>query len=104
MYSELISHPRFLVLLKMEHLAGVLENRPQMRDEKLATSLTREEPTVRFTSLPPLIQTPLVGPKTSIPDTAAQEKKEYDRIVAESGVPQVMRDTFFVIIYHVLCK
>lgn len=98
MYSELISHPRFFVLCKMEHLAGVLENRPQMRDEKLATSLRRGEPIVRFTSLPPLIQTPLVGPKPSVPDTAAEEKKEYDRIVTESGVPQVMRDIFFVII------
>ena len=76
----------------MEQLAGVVENRPQMRDEKLANSLTRGEPPLRFTSLPPLIETSLVGPKPSIPDTVAREKKEHDRIIAESGVPQVNND------------
>ena len=99
-----ISHSCFFVLCKMKHLAGVLENRPQMRDEKLATSLRREEPVVRFTSLPPLIQTPLVGPKTSIPDTATEAKKEYDRIVAESGVPQVLRRDIFFVILHCASK
>ena len=83
------------VLLKMEHLAGVVENRPQMRDQKLASSLGREEPPVRFTSLPPLIETSLVGPKPSIPDKKPDEKKEHERIIAESGVPQV-KDCFLV--------
>ena len=77
----------------MKHLAGIVENRPQMRDEKLANSLTRQEPPLRFTPLPPLIQTPLVGPTPPIPDTmTAKENKEYDRIIAESGVPPVNCD------------
>ena len=81
----------------MEHLAGILENRPQMRDEKLASSLGREELSVRFASLPPLIETPLVGPKPFIPDTLPQEKKEHERIIAESGVPQVTLRYLFLL-------
>lgn len=78
----------------MEHLAGVVENRPQMRDEKLASSLKRPDPPVKFMSLPPLVQTPLVGPKPSIPHTGAEEKKEHNRIIVESGVPQVIYDAY----------
>ena len=73
----------------MGHLAGVVENYPQMRDEKLATNHGREELSVRFTKLPPLIETSLVGRKPSIPEKVIQEKKERQRIIAESGVPQV---------------
>ena len=73
----------------MEHLAGVVENYPQMRDEKLATSHGREELSVRFAKLPPLIETSLVGRQSSIPVKVIEEKKEKERIIAESGVPQV---------------
>ena len=73
----------------MGYLAGVVENYPQMRDEKLATSHGREELAVRFTKLPPLIETLLVGPKSTTPDKVIKEKKEKERIISESGVPQV---------------
>ena len=76
-------------IFKMGYLAGVVENYPQMRDEKLATSHGREELSVRFAKLPPLIETSLVGPKASIPEKEVQKKKEKERIIAESGVPQV---------------
>ena len=73
----------------MEHLAGVVENYPQMREEKLASSHGREELSVRFTKLPPLVETSLVGPRSPIPEKANEERKEKERIIAESGVPQV---------------
>ena len=73
----------------MGHLAGVVENNPQMRDEKLATSHGREEVSVRFTKLPPLVETSLVGRKSPIHGKGMQEKKDKERIIAESGVPQV---------------
>lgn len=60
-----------------------------MRDEKLATSHGREELSVRFAKLPPLIETSLVGGKSPIPEKGIQEKKEKERIIADSGVPQV---------------
>lgn len=81
--------PFSILLFKMGHLAGVVENSPQMRDEKLATSHGREELPVRFAKLPPLIETSLVGRKSSIPEKVVQENKEKERIIAESGVPQV---------------
>lgn len=73
----------------MEHLAGVVENYPQMRDEKLASSHGREELSVRFAKLPPLTESSLVGRKSSIPEKVKEEKKEKERIITESGVPQV---------------
>ncbi|KAK2565456.1 hypothetical protein P5673_010519 [Acropora cervicornis] len=73
---------------KTDHPAGVLENRPLMRNERLTNSLTREEPSVKFTSLPPLVKTSLVGPKAAIRNTATSERKDYARTIAESGVPQ----------------
>lgn len=73
----------------MEHLAGVVENYPQMRDEKLATSHGREQLSVRYAKLPPLVETSLVGRKSSTQEKVKQEKKEKERIIAESGVPQV---------------
>ena len=68
--------PFSILLFKMGHLAGVVENSPQMRDEKLATSHGREELLVRFAKLPPLIETSLVGRKSSIPEKVVQENKE----------------------------
>ena len=73
----------------MGNLAGVVENYPLMRDEKLATSHGREELSVRFAKLPPLIETSLVGRKSSTPEKVVHKKKEKERIIAESGVPQV---------------
>lgn len=80
----------FFPLNQTDHPAGVLENRPLMRNERLTDSLKREEPPVKFTSLPPLVKTSLIGPKATIPITATAERKDYVRIIAESGVPQVL--------------
>ena len=73
----------------MEHLAGVVENYPQMNKEKLISSHGRDGLSVRYAKLPPLIETSLVGRKSSIPGKVKEEKKEKERIIAESGVPQV---------------
>lgn len=73
----------------MEQLAGVVENIPQFRDEKLASRHGREEMSVRFTKLPPLVKTSLVGRDLSNPEKVTEQNKEKQRIIDESGVPQV---------------
>lgn len=74
----------------MEQLAGVIENIPQFRDEKLPYgSHGRQEKSLRYTQLPPLVKTPLVGKDPSDPEKLTELKKEKQRIIDESGVPQV---------------
>jgi hypothetical protein len=72
----------------MKHLAGVIENVPCLGQNLLPREEPKGKIPVRFSALPPLVQTPLVGGK---PKQAfeMEETLEQGKVTTEPELPQV---------------